>query len=620
MENKNLTSNGPALRWMIKESNEAGLFFTPFSGERAKVYDNFKKQPVSYYLWMPLELFPFMNSSLMPHLRRRRSIPVGQRVHESVYTLGPEYYEKRLHEGLWNRQGKHVEQDEFDAIAKDIHQCVEGKGRWNNLIPDSKKIFMLQGVASSKDGRLAFQDVYESLKTVAAYHPDKRDTTLAKIKILCGVAGQCRFPKHHVDDIPPVVKELLSDPDTTIMNLAKSFLMEFSHAQSFKISFDAVINSLAISKGGSFDRRDDRPYYLAVASAQTAVPIHNLTARQSLRTLKGNTGHVQSVSFSPLKPDSDDLILVSGSMDGTIRVWDVASGSQWEGNEGHSGGTLSVSFSPDGQYVISGGCDASCKKWEVDSRDTRRLKGGPPYFAGHDKRVFSTTISPDGKTLVSVSNANTIRLWNCQTGEMIGNEISRQPDDPKEVIFLSKDYFLYASSDGTFTARKSDNKDEPLCGTIKLPRGVTLRSFGAYKHRLASGLSDGRIVAWTIKLEPGKQLEIHEEHTNDYHLEGVEPASVTSLVFTDDLQRLVAGYADGYVVVWYAGGVKDVIRDLPNGRSIGSGGEASRQRAQVVFHRPLMAHKPAADSMSGPEQTESCCCPVDSEGHLHGTM
>ncbi|KAL0059017.1 hypothetical protein AAF712_014255, partial [Marasmius tenuissimus] len=227
MENKNLTSNGPALRWMIRESNEAGLFFTPFSGERVKVYDK-TKQPLSYYLWMPLEICPFLNSSLKPHFGQRRSIQVGQRVHESVYTLGPEYYIKRLHQGLWDHQGNHVEQDEFDAIAYDIYQCVKEEAHWKD-ISDSEKTSKLLKAASSKDGYSVFQDLYESLKTVTASHPDERDTTLAKIKILCSVAGECRFPKHHVDDIPHVVRQLLSDPDTKVRELAKSFLEEFSH-------------------------------------------------------------------------------------------------------------------------------------------------------------------------------------------------------------------------------------------------------------------------------------------------------------------------------------------------------------------------------------------------------
>ncbi|KAK1231283.1 hypothetical protein PQX77_005598 [Marasmius sp. AFHP31] len=626
MENEQLTSNGPALRWMIRESTEAGLSFTPFSGERVKVYDKLKQPTFSYYLWMPLEILPGMNSSLVPHLGQRRRIPVGQLVHESVYTLDPKYSQKRLHEGLRDREGDHVERDKFDAIALNIEQCVKGEGDWKDL-PDPDMASRLQGLASSKDGRLAFQDLYESLKTASASHSGERKTTLAKLnntlakrnatlakrdatlaerttvakmKILCHVADQCQFPKHHHEDLPRVVSQLLGSSDTTTKNLAKDFLTKFSHdsrrraAQSFKIYFDAFVNSLAISERGSFDPAEGKPYYLAVATAQTAVPIHDLTARRNLRTLRGHADHVQSVSFSP---NSNDLLLVSGSLDNTIRAWDVASGSQWDAIKGHSGGTLSVSFSSDGHYVVSGGSDSLCKKWEVD-RETRHFQDTPLPFKGHNNHVLSAAVSRDGSRLVSVSRDSGIHLWDCRTGSKIGGKLERKPNDPKQVIFLSDThYFLSVSSHGMFRAGQSANGPF-LSYKENLPLDVKLCSLGAYKNRLACGLSNGRIMVFTVKLEllDQGQLEIHKEHTHDYHLEeeGVTPALVTSVAFTDDLQRLVAGYADGYVVVWYAGGMKDVFHELSNGQ----GGPGVRE----IFHQPVLTHHPTADSLFNPGQ------------------
>jgi WD40 repeat protein len=60
-------------------------------------------------------------------------------------------------------------------------------------------------------------------------------------------------------------------------------------------------------------------------------------------TLKGHSGSVNSVSFSP-----DGRLLASGGGDDTIILWDVKSGEILKRLKGHSGHVTSVSFSPDG--------------------------------------------------------------------------------------------------------------------------------------------------------------------------------------------------------------------------------------------------------------------------------
>jgi WD40 repeat protein len=66
---------------------------------------------------------------------------------------------------------------------------------------------------------------------------------------------------------------------------------------------------------------------------------------------------VSSVAFS-----SDSKYVISGSVDNTARVWEIATGTE-VARMIHEGYVSSVAFSPDGQYAISGGVDNTVRVW-----------------------------------------------------------------------------------------------------------------------------------------------------------------------------------------------------------------------------------------------------------------
>ena len=78
-------------------------------------------------------------------------------------------------------------------------------------------------------------------------------------------------------------------------------------------------------------------------------------------TLKGHTGPVTSVAFSP-----DGKRIVSGSQDTTMKVWDADTGTEIAHPQGAHRLVTSVAFSPDGKRIVSGSQDNTVKVWDAD--------------------------------------------------------------------------------------------------------------------------------------------------------------------------------------------------------------------------------------------------------------
>ena len=140
---------------------------------------------------------------------------------------------------------------------------------------------------------------------------------------------------------------------------------------------------------------------LAVGS-NIGIWLYDAKTYRELALLAGQMDWVNSLSFSP---DGKTLASGGGDMDCTVRLWDVATGTLKSTLTGHMSGVRSISFSSDGMILASGGLDSTVRLWDVA---TGELKA---KFAGHTGSVYSVAFSPDGKTIASRSRDCTVLLW-----------------------------------------------------------------------------------------------------------------------------------------------------------------------------------------------------------------
>jgi len=83
-------------------------------------------------------------------------------------------------------------------------------------------------------------------------------------------------------------------------------------------------------------------------------------SERNILSYRGHTGPVYTVSWSP-----DGMYLVSGGHDSTLRIWEAGAGNTILTYNGHTQPIKTVAWSPGGRYIASGGDDATLQVWEA---------------------------------------------------------------------------------------------------------------------------------------------------------------------------------------------------------------------------------------------------------------
>jgi WD40 repeat protein len=192
----------------------------------------------------------------------------------------------------------------------------------------------------------------------------------------------------------------------------------------------------------AFTAGDDR---LLSGSKDGTVRLWDISTQRQVPCFARHQDTVKSVACSPI-----NSLALSASDDMTIRLWDLDEGRELDGFEGLSEKVQSVAFSPDGMKALSGSGNGLVHLWDIKTRQQLHC------FRGHVGEVWSVAFSPDGRLALSGSYDGTIRLWDLATGreERCFNG-SYQDEKFARVAFLPNGQFIVSGSRGKYDDRGS---------------------------------------------------------------------------------------------------------------------------------------------------------------------
>ncbi len=210
-------------------------------------------------------------------------------------------------------------------------------------------------------------------------------------------------------------------------------------ALSKSLNQESPIHRIAFSPDAKF---------VVTAGGRTAPPsgeakLWNVETGELVRTIGNHRMLVTDVAF-----DSAGDRIVTGSLDGTARIHNVATGEFITPPLSHQRfAVMDVDFSPDGKLVLTASGDGTARLWDADT-------GKEGFTFKHDRELKSALFNPSGDRIVTASADRTARVWNVQTGEPVTPPLRHQ----RELVHATfgMDGKLVATTAADYTARVWD--------------------------------------------------------------------------------------------------------------------------------------------------------------------
>jgi WD40 repeat protein len=190
-----------------------------------------------------------------------------------------------------------------------------------------------------------------------------------------------------------------------------------------------------------------------------------------------------AAAFSP-----DGKQLAATASDGSVRIFDLPSGSERLIIKNHADWVSDICFSPDGKQVATASRDKTAKVFDAA---TGKLL---TTYSEHKVPVTAVEFASDGKSVMS-AGSHRIHFWNTDDAKLIAETTGFENDI--QALVACDDGLLACSADRS--VRQFKLPDRTQVRSLTQPASVLSLSFHDASHRLAAGCSDGTVTVWNLE-------------------------------------------------------------------------------------------------------------------------
>jgi WD40 repeat protein len=154
---------------------------------------------------------------------------------------------------------------------------------------------------------------------------------------------------------------------------------------------------------------------VAIADLNGVAKLWDATTGKLLQTFDPpREARYRKISGVAISPDGKTVATATaGDKDKAVRLWDVATGTV-RATFPHPNVVQGVAFNPDGRTLLTGCADRTARLWDLETGQVI----GPPLK--HPRELVAVTFSVDGRLAATSGGDNTARLWDVATGQPIG--------------------------------------------------------------------------------------------------------------------------------------------------------------------------------------------------------
>jgi WD40 repeat protein len=224
---------------------------------------------------------------------------------------------------------------------------------------------------------------------------------------------------------------LTFSPDGSLLAAGDQFGVSLWHipkGTEFHRMPASFVNALTFSPNG---RLLAAASYPNPAEKEAGLNIWRVSDGKCLHRLPGHTNHVVSVAFSPAGD-----VLISGSYDNTVRIWDIAQSRLRTTLHNLKGQVSSLAFLPDGQSLLIACGDEGLKTCDLRTNKLRIAAAGC--------RANVMAVSPNGALVATSYEPPKLEFWSLAEGRMI-----QAVEAPRKILLSNRCNDLAFSPDGT---------------------------------------------------------------------------------------------------------------------------------------------------------------------------